>query len=163
MNEIRAPLDPEILQHRILSEQVTLMCRLTTLPLVGSIFIGAILAYLATADAGLLISGSWYAASVIIMLIRWRVAHAFLERPREHAEVLRWQSGMLALIVLFGVIWSIPAGFLLPADPEKETIMSVVFIGATATGLASLAPVRYAYAMLLIPFTLPYGVQQLLQ
>jgi signal transduction histidine kinase len=163
MNEIRAPLNPTILQHRILFEQVALMCRLTTLPLAGSIFIGAILAYLALQDAGLLISGTWYVASLVIMLIRWRVAHAFLERPREHAEVLRWRRAMLALILLFGAIWSIPAGFLLPADPTRETIMSVVFIGATATGLASLAPVRHAYAILLIPFTLPYGIQQLLQ
>jgi len=163
MNDIRATLSPAILRHRILFEQVALMCRLTTLPLVGSIFIGAILAYLAIEGAGPLISGTWYGASLVIMLIRWRVAHAFLERPREPAEVLRWQSAMLALIILFGAIWSIPAGFLMPADPKKETIMSVVFIGATATGLASLAPVRHAYAALLIPFTLPYGVQQLLQ
>jgi signal transduction histidine kinase len=51
----------------------------------------------------------------------------------------------------------------MPLDPNKETIMSVVFIGATATGLASLAPVRHAYAALLIPFTLPYGLHQLIQ
>ncbi len=162
MNDSRATLDPDVLQHRILYEQVAMMCRLTTLPLFGSIFIGAILAYLAIADAGLVLSGAWYAASLVIMFVRWRVAHAFLQRPREHAEVLRWHRVMMGLIVLFGAIWSIPAGFLMPTDPSKETIMSVVFIGATATGLASLAPVRHAYAVLLIPFTLPYGLQQLL-
>jgi signal transduction histidine kinase len=163
MNDVRAMPNPEVLQHRTQYEQVALMCRLTTLPLAGSIFIGAILAYLAVEDSGWLISGGWYAACLTIMFIRWRVAHAFLQHPRVHGEVLRWRSAMLALIIVFGIIWSIPAGFLLPTDPERETIMSVVFIGATATGLVSLAPVRHAYAALLIPFTLPYGVQQLLQ
>jgi len=163
MNDVRPTPNPEVLQHRALYEQVALMCRLTTLPLFGSIFIGAILAYLAIADSGFLVSGAWYAACLVIMFIRWRVAHAFLQRPRAHQEVQRWRSAMFGLIIVFGVIWSIPAGFLLPSDPTRETIMSVVFIGATATGLASLAPVRHAYAALLIPFTLPYGIQQLLQ
>ena len=167
MNESRAPLNPapltpETLQQRILYEQVALMCRLTTLPLFGSMFIGAILAFLAIQDSGYWVSGLWYAACLAIMLTRWRIANAFLQQPREPAEVLRWQSWMLLLIVLFGAIWSIPAGFLLPTDPTRETIMSVLFIGATATGLASLAPVRHAYAALLIPFTLPYGIHQLL-
>jgi len=162
MNDDRSALDPEVLKQRILSEQVALMCRLTTSPLFGSVLIGAILAYLATEGAGLRISGVWYCASLLIMLIRWQVARSFLRRPREHSEVLRWRSAMLILIVIFGAIWSIPAGFLLPADPTKETIMSVVFIGATATGLGSLSPVRHAYAALLIPFTLPYGIHQLL-
>ncbi len=160
MNDARAALDPEVLNQRILTEQVALMCRLTTTPLLGSIFVGAIVAYLALEDAGLQISGGWYCMSLAIMLVRWRVAHEFLRRPREYAEVRRWRSAMLGLIALFGAIWSIPAGFLLPADPQKEIIMSVVFIGATATGLGSLSPVRHAYALLLVPFTLPYGIHQ---
>ena len=161
MNDARAALDPEVLS-RILAEQVALMCRLTTSPLLGSIFVGAILAYLAIDGSGLQVSAGWYCASLAIMLIRWRVAHAFLQRPRDHAEVRRWRSAMLVLIAVFGAIWSIPAGFLLPADPHKEIIMSVVFIGATATGLGSLSPVRHAYALLLIPFTLPYALNQFL-
>ncbi|HEY4368916.1 MAG TPA: ATP-binding protein [Steroidobacteraceae bacterium] len=162
MNDARASLDPETLRQRIATEQVALMCRLTTAPLLGSIVIGAIVAYLAVEDAGVLVSTGWYCASLAIMFIRWRVARAFLQRPREYPEVLRWQSVMLLLIALFGAIWSIPTGFLLPTDPQKEIVMSVMFIGATATGLGSLAPVRNAYAALLVPFTLPYGIHQFL-
>jgi signal transduction histidine kinase len=153
---------PEILQHRILGEQVALMCRLTTIPLLGSVFIGAIVAILTIKDSGMRASGAWYAASLAIMLIRWSVAHAFLRRPRGYEEVRRWLAVMFVLIAVFGMIWSIPAGFMLPQDPTREVIMSVVFIGATATGIGSLSPVRHAYAALLIPFTLPYGIHQLL-
>jgi signal transduction histidine kinase len=162
MNDARASLDPEVLSHRILTEQVALMCRLTTSPLLGSLLIGAIIAYLAVEDSGLQVSAGWYCASLIIMLIRWRVANAFLQRDRGHDAVRRCRSMMLALIVVFGAIWSIPTAFLLPTDPTKEIVMTVVFIGATATGIGSLSPVRHAYAALLIPFTLPYAISQFL-
>lgn len=156
-----SPTNPDVLKERVLIEQVALMCRLTVLPLFGSIGIAAILAYLASEESGISISVAWYAAALAIIAIRWRVAHVFLQKPRDYAEVLRWRKGMFVLIVVFGAIWSIPAGFLLPSNPEKEVLMSVVFIGSTATGLASLSAVRHAYAALLIPFTLPYGIAQL--
>jgi light-regulated signal transduction histidine kinase (bacteriophytochrome) len=66
------------------------------------------------------------------------------------------------LIGVFGAVWSIPTAFMLPTDPTKEIIMSIVFIGATATGIGSLSPVRHAYTVLLIPFTMPYAVHQFL-
>ena len=162
MSAAPATSAPDVLNHRVLGEQVALMCRLSTIPLVGSIFIGAIVAILAVKDSGMRASGAWYFASLVIMVIRWWVAHAFLRRPRSHEEVRRWLAAMFVLIAVFGMIWSIPAGFMLPLDPTREVIMSVVFIGATATGIGSLSPVRHAYAALLIPFTLPYGIHQLL-
>jgi light-regulated signal transduction histidine kinase (bacteriophytochrome) len=75
---------------------------------------------------------------------------------------VRWRAAILVLVAVFGVIWSIPPVFLAPTNPDKEVIMSVMFIGATATGIGSLSPVRHAYAILLIPFTLPYGISQFL-
>jgi signal transduction histidine kinase len=152
--------DAEVLQQHIETEQVALMCRLSTLPLFGSIFVGAIIAYTVIEEAGWRTTLAWYIASLCIMVVRWRVAYAFLQRPREYAEVLRWRYAMLALVALFGATWSIPAGFLQPKNPEMEIVMSVVFIGATATGIGSLAAVRHAYALLLIPFTLPYAIHQ---
>jgi signal transduction histidine kinase len=161
MNDARASLDPKVLSNRILTEQVALMCRLTTSPLLGSTIIGAIIAYLAIEDSGLRVSAGWYCASLVIMLIRWRVAITFLQRARDHDEVQRCRTVMLTLIAAFGAIWSIPTAFLLPVDPTKEIIMTVVFIGATATGIGSLSPVRHAYAVLLVPFALPYAITQL--
>jgi signal transduction histidine kinase len=155
-------MDPAVLDHRILNEQVALMCKLSIAPLLGSTVIGAIIAYVAVEDSGIQLSLAWYATSLAIMLIRWGVARAFLQRPRDPLEVRRWLTAMYLLIALFGVIWSIPPGFLLPKSAEKEVIMSVMFIGATATGIGSLSPVRHAYAVLLIPLTLPYGITQFL-
>jgi signal transduction histidine kinase len=152
----------DVLKQRILIEQLELMCRLTPLPLFGSIGVAAILAYLTVADSGWIVAFCWFAASATIMLVRLQVAQAFVAKQRTYEEALRWRTAMFALIVVFGIVWSIPAGFLLPDDPRRETIMTVVFVGATATGLASLAAVRHAYAALLIPFTLPYGATQLL-
>jgi signal transduction histidine kinase len=153
-------IDPEVLDHRILWQQVALMCRLSTVPLLGSVFIAAIIAYCALEDSGPRASAAWYAAALAIMAMRLGVQRAFLRRPREPAEVRRWLRVMYGLIVLFGVIWSIPPGFMLPMSPDNEVIMTVMFIGATATGISSLSPVPHAYTLLLIPLTLPYGIHQ---
>jgi len=152
--------DRQALDQRILSEQIALMCRLTTLPLFGSLFVGAIIVYLIVDTSGLKATSLWYCASVAVMVVRWRVAHAFLARPRGYKELHQWQTSIVVLVVLHGAVWSIPPAFMLPPDPTKEIVMSVVFIGATATGIGSLSPVRNAYAALLIPFTVPYILTQ---
>lgn len=153
-------IDPGVLKHRILSQQVALMCRVSVVPLLGSAFIAAIVAYVALEDSGLQVSAAWYAAAIAIMAIRLTVQRAFLRRTRGPEELHRWLATMYVLIALFGVIWSIPAGFMLPSSAENEVVMTVMFIGATATGISSLSVVPHAYTLLLIPLTLPYGIQQ---
>ena len=153
-------LDPAVLNHRVLSQQVELMCRVSVVPLLGSAFIAAIVAYVALEDAGPRASGTWYAGALAIMAVRLSVQRAFLRRPRNPAELRRWLTAMYVLIALFGLIWSIPAGFMLPTKADNEVIMTVMFIGATATGISSLSVVPHAYTLLLIPITLPYGIQQ---
>jgi len=155
-------LDPEVLKHRVLSQQVELMCRVSVVPLLGSAFIAAIVAYAALEDSGPRASAAWYATALAIMAVRLSVQRAFLRRPRGPEELRRWLTALYVLIALFGVIWSIPAGFMLPSSADNEVIMTVMFIGATATGISSLSAVPHAYTLLLIPLTLPYGIQQFL-
>ena len=69
---------------------------------------------------------------------------------------------MLSLAAVAGAVWSLSGTVLLPSDPQREVIVAVFFIGATASGMGSQAPVPYAYAALLIPFMLPYAVNQFL-
>ena len=153
-------IDADSLNHRILSQQVALMCRASVVPLLGSIFIGAIIAYSAIEDSGPRASALWYAAALAIMSVRLSVQSAFLRQDRGPQEVRRWLRAMYVLIALFGAIWAIPPAFMLPRSPQNEVIMTVMFIGATATGIGSLSPVRHAYTALLLPLTLPYGIHQ---
>lgn len=152
----------EHIEERVLAEQVRLMCRLTTSPLTASVVIGAMMAWLAIEDYGPGPALIWYIALLLVLLLRWRIAATYLSRPRGLAETIRWRRAMLAAAVLGGATWSVAGSFLLPHDPTREIVMSVFFIGCTAAGMGSQAPVRKAYACLLIPFCLPYIVTQLL-
>lgn len=152
----------EHIEARVLSEQVALMCRLTTSPLSASVVVGAMMVWLTMADHGLTASLIWYAGLLLVLLLRWRIAAGYLRKPRDLAQTKRWRAAMMAGAILGGATWSIAGSFLLPHDPTREIVMSVFFIGCTASGMGSQAPVRHAYACLLIPFVLPYIVMQLL-
>ncbi|MBM0108788.1 GHKL domain-containing protein [Steroidobacter sp. S1-65] len=152
----------EHIEARVLSEQVALMCRLTTSPLTASVVIGAMMAWLTAPDYGWTASLTWYIALLLVLLLRWRIAAGYLRKPRDLAETKRWRAAMLGGAILGGSVWSIAGSFLLPQDPTREIVMSVFFIGCTASGMGSQAPVRHAYACLLIPFATPYIVTQLL-
>lgn len=152
----------EHIEARVLSEQVALMCRLTTSPLTASVVIGAMMAWLTAPDYGWTASLTWYIALLLVLLLRWRIAAGYLRQPRDLAETKRWRAAMLGGAILGGSVWSIAGSFMLPQDPTREIVMSVFFIGCTASGMGSQAPVRHAYACLLIPFAMPYIVTQLL-
>ncbi|MBL8268225.1 sensor histidine kinase [Steroidobacter sp.] len=151
----------EHIEARVLSEQVALMCRLTTSPLTASVVVGAMMVWLTVEDHGLTGALSWYVALLFVLLLRWQIASSYLRRPRDLNDTKRWRAAMMAGAVLGGAVWSIAGSLLLPHDPTREIVMSVFFIGATASGLGSQAPVRYAYACLLLPFVLPYIATQL--
>jgi signal transduction histidine kinase len=148
------------LADRILAEQLALMCKLTTSPLFASIIAGAMFAWLTLADHGLAASLSWYCALLIVTFIRWRVSKAYLARPQPPASLARWRFVMLALAAVAGAVWSVPGSFMLPSDREKEIVVTILIIGATASGVGSQAPVRHAYPALLLPFVLPYAIGQ---
>ena len=147
----------------MLSEQVKLMCRLTTSPLAATVLVGAMMAWLTLEDHGLVASGTWYLILLMVTFVRWRVARAFLRLDPAPESVRRWRAVMVTLAATAGAVWSVPGSLLLPIDAEKEIIISVMFIGATASGLGSQAPVRHAYAALLIPFIAPFILTQLLK
>jgi signal transduction histidine kinase len=155
-------INREQIEARVLTEQVKLMCRLTTSPLFASVMLGALMVWVMAEDHGLAAALAWYVALLIVLLIRWQIAAGYLRQPRDEISTKRWRTAMMSGAVLGGAVWSIAGSFLLPLDPTKEIVMSVFFIGATASGMGSQAPVRHAYACLLIPFVLPYIVKQVL-
>lgn len=153
----------EQLRARIEAEQVKLMSQFTTSPLFGSILLGAMLVWLCMEEHGVVAAFGWYVLLMLVTFVRWRVARGYLAEPhRDAASVKRWRMTMLALAAVAGAVWSLSGTWLLPSDPLREVIVAVFFIGATASGMGSQAPVPYAYAALLIPFMLPYAINQIL-
>jgi signal transduction histidine kinase len=150
------------LEDRILSEQLAWMCRLTTSPLFASIVAGGMFAWLIVEDSGITASLGWYCALLTVTLVRWQTARAYLNRPQPIESLPRWRFLMLALAAVAGAVWSIPGSLMLPTDREKEIVVTIILIGATASGVGSQAPVRHAYPALLLPFVLPYAVNQFL-
>jgi len=162
VSSISSSASREHIEERVLGEQVALMCRLTTSPLTASVMVGAMMVWLTMEDYGLALALTWYTALLLVLLLRWRLAATYLRKTRGLAETNRWRRAMLGAAILGGATWSVAGSFLLPQDPTREIVMSVFFIGCTASGMGSQAPVRKAYACLLIPFVLPYIVTQLL-
>jgi len=152
----------DVLRVRVLAEQMRLMSQYMTSPLFGSIFLGAMLAWLCSAEHGIRLAWGWYALLMVITFVRWRVAKAYLVRRPSDAQVQRFRTLMLSLAAVAGAVWSLSGTLLLPTDPLREVIVAIFFIGATASGMGSQAPVPYAYACLLIPFMLPYAINQIL-
>ncbi len=148
--------------ERVLIEQVALMSRLTTSPLFGSTYAGAMLAWLTHTRHGWWASIAWYVLLMAVTLVRWRVARGYLSRERTADEARRWRTLMLMLAAAAGGVWSLSGTLLLPRDPQLEVIVAVFFIGASSAGIGSQAPVRHGYAALLIPFIAPYAINQML-
>jgi signal transduction histidine kinase len=148
------------LEDRILGEQLAWMCRLTTAPLFASIVAGGLFAWLTIEDYGVVASLAWYCALLTVTFVRWQTARAYIARPQPIESLQRWRFLMLALAAVAGAVWSIPGSFMLPSDREKEIVVTIILIGATASGVGSQAPVRHAYPALLLPFVLPYAIVQ---
>jgi signal transduction histidine kinase len=149
------------LEQRVLAEQLALMCKLTTSPLFATTIGGLFMASLTFADHGPIVGLLWYGVLLAVTFVRWRVARTYLRQGDRRTDLDRWRMRMLGLAALAGAVWSIPGAFMLPSDREKEIVMTIVLIGATATGVGSQAPVRHAYPALLIPFVLPYAINQI--
>ena len=162
MVDTTANTAPASLDDRVMIEQVALMSRLTTAPLFGSTYAGAMLVWLTGQEHGWVASGSWYALLMLVTLVRWRIARGYLAHPRGASETRTWRTIMLALAAVAGGVWSLSGTWLLPRDPQGEIIVAVFFVGASASGLGSQSPVRHGYAALLIPFIVPFAINQIL-
>jgi signal transduction histidine kinase len=149
------------LEQRVLAEQLALMCKLTAPPLFATMIGGTMFAWLMVEDHGLMAASAWYFALLVAAFIRWRISRAFLAQVDRRTDLDRWRYLMIGSAALGGAIWSLSGSLLLPTDREKEIVMTIMFIGATASGVGSQAPVRHAYAALLIPFVLPYAINQM--
>ena len=141
-------------ETRLLESQLALVCRLSPAALRSGFIAGALIAWIASSDSSLEALLAWLASLLVVTVGRlWLQAHYV--RHAAQLDVRRWTKIVLAGLAINGFVWAIPCIWLVPQDPARQTVLAILSIGIAATAIASLAPVRYAYAMLLLPFMLP--------
>jgi signal transduction histidine kinase/ActR/RegA family two-component response regulator len=148
------------MQDRLMIEQVTLLCRLAIGPLVGTIVMGGLLCWILIESSSSGIVWAWYAAVVGMSAVRAALGRLFLARKRSVANATLTRRAMLVSAAASGGIWGIALIALVPPEPMHQVLATLFFVGALASGLATLSSVRFGYASMLVPFLAPFIVQQ---
>lgn len=55
------------------------------------------------------------------------------------------------------MMWAVATIWLMPQDPTRQVIVGFFFIAAVSSGVATLSPVRFGYAAMLVPFLCPFA------
>ena len=139
---------------RLLESQLALVFRLSPAALRGGIVVGALIAWVLSTDNSLGAILGWLALLFGVSIGRLRL-QAYYVRHAAQLDVRRWIKITLTGLALNGFAWAIPCIWLVPEDPARQTVLAILSIGIAATAMASLAPLRYAYAALLLPYMLP--------
>jgi signal transduction histidine kinase/ActR/RegA family two-component response regulator len=149
---------PEIASHaaetRLLEHQLALLCRLSPSALRGGVIVAGLIAWVVYERNALLSILAWVAALTLVSIARSRLQSYYL-RNAAHLDARKWLKFALMGLAINGLIWSIPGIWLVPAEPARQTVLGIVSVGVAATAIASLSPLRHAYAALLYPYMLP--------
>jgi signal transduction histidine kinase/CheY-like chemotaxis protein len=150
----RDPVAAAAFEKRLLETQLALVCRLSPGALRSGIAAGALIAWVVSSDASMRSVLTWLVLLVAVSCGRmWLQSHYL--RHAAQLDVQRWLKFILAGLAINGFVWCVPALLLVPVDPARQTVLAILTIGIAATAMSSLATVRHAYTVLLIPFMLP--------
>lgn len=151
------------LHDRLIVEQVKMMCQFALIPFVGTIFIGGVLCNILMAGNPRWMVLAWFAVLVSLSGLRAAVARRFLAGSQipESANFCAVVTRVLA--AASGLTWAFGAIALVPADPAKQVIVLLFYTGAIASGVATLSPIRFGYASLLLPFLVPFAIAKFIQ
>ncbi len=141
-------------ETRLLETQLLLVCRLSRAALRSGVFVGALIAWILSASNSLATLVAWLVALTAISIGRIALQGHYVRYSRV-LDAKRWRRFLLGGLALNGFIWAIPSVWLVPEDPARQTVLAILAIGIAATAIASLAPLRHAYASFLLPFMLP--------
>jgi signal transduction histidine kinase/CheY-like chemotaxis protein len=147
-------MSDDALATRLLETQLALVFRLSPAALRGGIVVGALIGWVLYSDNALGPILAWLAALFGVSIARLRL-QAYYLRNAARLDVRRWTRITLLGLAINGFIWGIPCIWLVPEDPARQTVLAILSIGVAATAIASLAPLRYAYAAMLLPYMLP--------
>jgi signal transduction histidine kinase/ActR/RegA family two-component response regulator len=141
-------------ETRLLEHQLALLCRVSPSALRGGVVVGGLIAWIVSVDGNWKAAIAWFVLLTLVSIARtWLQSHYL--RGADRLDVRQWIKIVTAGLAINGFIWAIPAIWLVPIDPARQTVLAILSIGIGATAIASLSPVRYAYAALLLPFMLP--------
>lgn len=150
----RDPVAAAAYAKRLLETQLALVCRLSPAALRSGIAVAALIAWVLSSDNSLSSVLAWLVLLTGVSVARmWLQSHYL--RHMAQLDAHRWLNFILIGLAINGFVWGMPALLLVPADPARQTVLAILTIGIAATAMSSLAPVRQAYAVLLMPFMLP--------
>jgi len=152
--------DCAALKDRLIVEQVTMMCKFALIPFVGTVIIGGVLCKVlmyGNASSSVL---TWFAVLVLFSGVRASIASAFMRGSRSPRAAHRCAVATRTFAVASGFTWAYAAIMLAPSDPARQVIAVLFYAGAVASGIATLSPIRFGYASLLLPFLLPFAAAE---
>jgi signal transduction histidine kinase/ActR/RegA family two-component response regulator len=151
------------LHDRLIVEQVKMMCQFALIPFVGTLFIGGVLCKILMAGNPRWMVLAWFAVLVTLSGGRAGIARRFLVGSQTAKSANFCAAATRILAAVSGLTWAFGAIFLLPTDPAKQMIVLLFYTGAIASAVATLSPIRFGYASLLIPFLVPFAIAKFIQ
>lgn len=148
------------LKDRLIVEQVKMMCQFAFIPLAGTVFIGGVLCKILMSGNSRSAVLSWFALLVLLSAIRTGIARWFMAGGHTPGEARRCANATRVFAVASGLTWGFAAIYLQPSDPARQMIAFLFYTGAVASGVATLSPIRFGYACLLLPFLVPFAVYE---
>ncbi len=147
-------------KNQVLAGQLDLAYRQTTASLMASFIIAALVVFVLW---GSIPSGSlliWFALSAPLTLARYGLYRAYLRAsPLSPDQCRIWLRYFQISVACSGIVWGTCGTLLFPLDESsKQFAMAFIIAGTAAGGVTSLAAVRYAYALFLLPFVAPFAV-----
>jgi signal transduction histidine kinase/ActR/RegA family two-component response regulator len=149
------------LSRRLSDEQFALLCTSSQSAILGAAIAGIYVFWLLLAEHSLLAVGAWYGVLLGVSLGRAFLQHHYVSTHQSESPQRNYRIRVLLIagLIAYGFIWSIPSTWLLSGDPAKQVLMSIFLVGLSASGLGSLTPVRGAYAAFLLPFMMPIAIE----
>ena len=112
------------------------------------------------------VSGSllvgWLLAILLVTGSRYAWGRAYLSTPSANAESRRWGRHYLYGVASNGVLWGFGGFFFFTANSYvHQVFLAYVLMGMVSGAISTLAPVRGAYLVFLIPALFPYAARLL--
>jgi signal transduction histidine kinase/ActR/RegA family two-component response regulator len=153
------PLSEEAIEQLVLHEQVALVYRLATIPIIVSIVpVVAVWWLIRDVYPGPRSTG-WLVASILFVLFRFVVGILYNRSKRPQEDARLW-GGLFALCTfVYGLQWGYAGTALFPVDhPNLQVIITAIIIGTAAGAFPFVLSLRWVYTSHLVPTMAPFAL-----